>query len=503
MPDKPDTYVNNPNVKSNTFIGSKPVHAEFPSLAEARPELPAPIWEGRDDVIECYWKAWEIAFSNLYNPTERNGFVSPYIDAAFNGCIFMWDSCFMTMFTKYASRAFNAQVMLDNFYAKQHPDGFICREINEETGEDSFTRFDPTATGPNLLPWAEWEYYLNFGDKERLIRVFPALLSYHQWLEIYHAWPDGGMWSSGWGCGMDNQPRLPVGKGFNPSFSNGHMTWADTCLQQILSAKLLVYIAGEIGKPEEIPALVREAEFLSRYVQEKLWNDNEAFYFDRFADGTLSTVKSIGAYWSLLAGVLPAERAAAFTAHLTNPAEFERPHPIPSLTADHPEYQPAGDYWRGGVWSCTNYMTFQGLNRYGYGELAHKIARKHLDMFTRVYKDTGTIWENYSPEKAFPGDPAKPDFVGWSGLTPITILFEHVFGIQSFVPENRITWDVHLLDKHGIHNYPFGKDGVLTLACEKRSNAAEKPKITFQANRPVELQVTWDGGNETMKSEGE
>jgi len=36
------------------------------------------------------------------------------------------------------SRAFDFQRTLDNLYAKQHPDGFICREIVEADGSDLF-----------------------------------------------------------------------------------------------------------------------------------------------------------------------------------------------------------------------------------------------------------------------------------------------------------------------------------------------------------------------------
>lgn len=55
-------------------------------------------WDGFSDVLSCYWRAWEIAFGNLRKPVPGSGFVSPYIGAAFNGCIFMWDSAFMMLF---------------------------------------------------------------------------------------------------------------------------------------------------------------------------------------------------------------------------------------------------------------------------------------------------------------------------------------------------------------------------------------------------------------------
>ena len=169
-----------------------------------------------------------------------SGFVARFIDPAFNDCIFLWDSCFMTLFGRYGARAFPFIRTLDNFYAKQHPDGFICREIGRAQGDDRFPRFDPSSTGPNVLAWAEWEHYRNFGDADRLARVFPVLRAYHQWLRAYRTWPDGTYWSTGWGSGMDNQPRVPTGTPYSdPERYHGRMTWVDVSLQQLLSARLL------------------------------------------------------------------------------------------------------------------------------------------------------------------------------------------------------------------------------------------------------------------------
>src|SRR4051812_22439604 len=155
-----NTHVKNAFVKENSFIGAAADTAGGPQFATIKDKLPQPIWAARPDVLKCYWRTWELAFGNIKQVSKENGFVAPYIDPAFNGCIFMWDCNFMTMFGKYASRAFNFQNTLNNFYAKQHADGFICREIRETNGTDQFERFDPSSTGPNVLPWSEWEYYL-------------------------------------------------------------------------------------------------------------------------------------------------------------------------------------------------------------------------------------------------------------------------------------------------------------------------------------------------------
>ena len=98
-----------------------------------------------------------------------------------------------------------------------------------KTPRGQFTRDDPASTGPNILPWAEWDYFLSTGDRERLSRVFDPLCAYHQWLQLNRSWPDGSYWSCGLACGMDNQPRqLPP---YNPMLSHGFMSWIDTCAQ--------------------------------------------------------------------------------------------------------------------------------------------------------------------------------------------------------------------------------------------------------------------------------
>ena len=198
------TYDDKELMEENTFIGSQPDMTPIPEYDKIKGDLPQPLWDKHQDYIDCYWRAWEIAFGNLFLPTKENGFVSRYIDAAFNGCIFMWDSAFMLMFGKYADRIFKFQETLDNFYSHQHADGFICRQIDEEDGKDIFPRHDPSSTGPEVLAWCEWDYFLNFGDKERLSRVYPCLVAYHQWMQEHFTWRDGTYFSSGYGCGMDN-----------------------------------------------------------------------------------------------------------------------------------------------------------------------------------------------------------------------------------------------------------------------------------------------------------
>ena len=106
------------------------------SLLRPRIELPSPIFDENPVYVEMYWKAWELAFRNFYEPRPGSGFVSQFIDAAFNQNIFLWDTCFMTMFCNYGHPLVPGIGSLDNFYAKQYEDGEICREIDRATGQD-------------------------------------------------------------------------------------------------------------------------------------------------------------------------------------------------------------------------------------------------------------------------------------------------------------------------------------------------------------------------------
>lgn len=266
-------------------------------------------------------------------------------------------------------------------------------------------------------------------------------------------------------------------------------------MQELNACNLLVKMAKELGREEFIPELQAEADHLFKVINEKLWDEETKFYYDLKNDDTFNGVKHIGAFWALLAKCLPEERAESFIAHLNNENEFKTEHRVPTLSKDHPEYNPKGGYWCGSVWAPTNYMVLRGLDNYGKQELAYEIACSHLDAVVSVFKDAGTVFENYAPEldegRFTRGSSSMPDFVGWTGLVPITVMFEYVFGIRPDASDNKITWYVNRLERHGVEKYPFGVNGELTLLCDARENIADEPQITVKSNIPVTVEIIW------------
>jgi hypothetical protein len=323
--------------------------------------------------------------------------------------------------------------------------------------------------------------------------VFPVIAGYHRWMRRYRTWQDGGYYSTGWGCGMDNQPRIPGSTQLE--FDHGHMTWVDVTFQHLLSAKLLVEMAALLGCKGEAEEFRSEAESLTRLVNEKLWDEEKGFYFDKHSDGSLSDVMSIGSFWALLSGAIPSDRLQRFISHLSDPATFNRPHRVPTLAANAQGYRERGDYWRGSIWAPTNYMVLKGLEHTKQDELAHEIALNHVGSVCEVYRQTGTLWENYAPEATLRGELAAPEFVGWTGVSTITVLLEFVIGLKRSVTSDELVWDIRLTEGHGAERYPIGEKDWLSLYCEARPDVSARPVIRAASTAPIKLMYSWQGGS--------
>ena len=80
--------------------------ASLPSFEESRTLLPSPVWEDNPEWVDLYWRAWEIAFSNLKQPPASSPLVANWIDEGLSPQIFQWDTHFMVMFGRYAAHIF-------------------------------------------------------------------------------------------------------------------------------------------------------------------------------------------------------------------------------------------------------------------------------------------------------------------------------------------------------------------------------------------------------------
>lgn len=415
-----------------------------------------------------YWRAWELAWLHLRPPKPESGFIANYVESPHDDHLFMWDSAFSAQFGAYGRLAGNFIGALDNLYAKQMNDGFICRKINATTGHNLYDPFNPNSTGPNILAWAEWRYYRHTGNENRLRDVFWPLTAYHRWCRAHRTWPNKLYWATGISSGMNNQPRIPDNLHYHQ-----HWTWLDASLQAILSCRVLIQMATILSEEDLLDELNYERTYLLRRVNDQLWNESTNFYHDRDPAGKFSPVKSISAYWALLdKAIVPTDRMGSFIRHLREPTEFKRPHPVPSISADSPGYDGnTGNHWSGGVWSPTNYMLLKGLRNVGQDALAHEIAINHVANIFEVFQRTDTFWSYYAPESAVAGARTHADFVGWTGLSAISILLEDVIGLSVDWPLHKVVWDrrLNVPGRYGVRNYPLGEQGTLDIVGDQDS----------------------------------
>ena len=284
---------------------------------------------------------------------------------------------------------------------------------------------------------------------------------------------------------------MRVEKIYSEINSHGHMVWVDACAQMLMSGKILLKMAKELEANEDLLWIREEIDNLSFVINDKLWNDEDGFYYDLWKGSRQSRIKTIGAYWNLLADIVPKDRLDKFVSHLEDENEFNRPHRVPTTPANDKSYDENGGYWKGSVWSPTNYMVLSGLRKNGYEKLAFEIAENHVANVTEVFEKTGTVWENYSPEAKLPGKPAKSDFVGWTGLSPISILFEYVFGIAPNSQKRQIIWNINLKEKFGVNKYPFLNGFADLKFCG--FDEKNKPIINAKSNVEFDLIIRCNG----------
>ncbi len=472
------------------------VPSKLLTFTEAKDKLPKPIYDEDTSYLRCYWKTWEIAFKNFYEPTPQSGFVSQFADAAFSDMIYLWDDCFITMFLNYGHLYVPGIRTVDNFYAKQYADGEICREIKRETGKDRdlwvnhegkglYSTFGHEYNGASwavqyknrqapkaaphltldamqhpLFTWAELESYKMTGDKTRLKMVWEPLIQYYAAMKEYLL-QGNGLYITDW-ASMDNSTR-------NIFLKNGGCG-VDISSEMVLFARQLAEIALILNRPLIAKSLSAEAALTSKKINQLMWNDSTGFYYDLTVNGEQIKIKTVAAFWTLLAGVADKKIANALVAELNNPATFNRRHRVPTLAANEKGYDPMGGYWRGAVWTPINTMVIKGLENYGYNDLAREIAMNHLQNIIALFKKTGTIWENYSADSLSYGvhenAKVRDEFVGWTGMGPIRYFIEYAIGIKATAITNSIDWNITSKKTVGVEQFWFADNTISLIANE-------------------------------------
>ncbi|MFA5866271.1 MAG: trehalase family glycosidase [Phycisphaerae bacterium] len=457
-------------------------------------KLPKVICNEHPEWAEFYDLAWKAAFSNLEYPSKP-GWKPQMTCIPGAGVIWQWDSCFMSMFARYSNGQIPGMNNLDNLYRLQRDDGYMSMSYRVETEKlECGERINPP-----LMAWTEWEYYRVSGNATRLAKVLYGLIQFFQWVKDHRTRSSGLYWFEDTGAsGMDNAPRSGY---YSEKLNGSDVCFIDLACQQALSALYIEKIAGHLNRQNIAAQFRKEYAQLKELINQMHWCEQFGFYFDLFTRDrkdlrhNFLNHKTLAGFWPMIADISSEHQVDCLVQHLLNPNEFWTPHPLPSLSKDDPNYDPQGGYWLGGVWSPTNYMVCKGLEKYHRHALAREIAVRHIDAMIAVMrnKSYSTFWECYSPEYPQPstngvGQRVRPNFVGWTGLSPIALLIETVLGFDCDASRNRITWTLQTQGLHGIENLHFnGK----TVSCTCLENEDGQAKIRVETTGEFNLRVRW------------
>lgn len=481
--------------------------------------IPVPVYDEKPEYLEFYERAWEMAYDHI--KTIDGMPQNPYMDEAFcDSQIWIWDTCFMTLFCKYCRDVFPGVETLNNFYEVLHGTKRLAKVLvgkNEPkwTGAVPGVPFEievHIADNPPLFAWAEYENAIMSGDAEyikELLYERKFLQKHYEWIENLHesVTPEGvhnptcifaekyGYRWEGGRSGMDNTPRGRLGereKRQRPA--NPDMLWLDLICQQALSAKMIAKMYALIGDS------AAEAEWSAKYAEKAdivnslYWDEEDGFYYDIDRNThKLYKIMTVASFWTMTAGIAPAERAARLAKYVSDDKTLGGTIPLPSLSRSDNDFIPDGEYWRGGVWLPTSYATMKGLINYGMFAEAREAADKTIEYMYKTYTDfePHTIWEAYSPTEYKPattehrkGILVRKDFCGWSALGPISMLIEFVIGFHSINAfEKVVEWEKpeDIKGNIGIKNLRFG-DIVTDIEamgnkCTVRSNGEYTLKI--------------------------
>ena len=315
-----------------------------------RISLPRPVFDECPELVDFYYRAWEIAHTRIVNvpglPVPR------YMDCGHRSDrIWIWDTCFMALYCKYCPGEFPGIESLENFYSLLlDDDGRPLPKVrgNRWCGEQEGMLLDFMVHHPDnppLFAWTEFCHALQTGDKARLERVYLEKRWLQRWFDFFDAYDpaapqprgtcvpvklrkcaDGYHWG-GIQSGMDNTPRgrtadHPSG---NPAScpDNPDLLWIDAISQQGLSALCLSRIATLLGRDDEASDWLAKWAANRDKVNALYWDEADGFYYDILAtDRSKVKVSTIASFWPLLAEMPTQEMAARLIEKLDDPQAF-------------------------------------------------------------------------------------------------------------------------------------------------------------------------------------
>jgi hypothetical protein len=357
-----------------------------------------------------------------------------------------WDCFFGSLLTDVEdSRQTSAGVRA--ILLAQSPNGVV-------PNVDAANGISPDRSQPPVGAYIVLKDYERNPDIEQLRWAYPRLKKWHEWwlgnrgdgqpsrdgnqdglLEwgsdrgaTFSVGGRGFLVQAKWESGMDDSPMYDDVT-YDPKTYT--MELDDVGLNSLyaLDAECLAKIAALLGNEDDNRRFVAEYDRVKSLVRRLLWNEQDGIFENRYWDGRFSQRLSPTNFYPLLAGIATIEQAKRMVReHLLNSGEFWGKYVIPTISRNDPAFQDQY-YWRGDIWGPTNYLVYQGINRYGEDEVALEFAEKSYDLFMEDWQAHQRTNEQYY---AWGGSAGGDVHYTWGALLCL-------IGMEQFIDEN--PWD--------------------------------------------------------------
>jgi alpha,alpha-trehalase len=130
----------------------------------------------------------------------------------------------------------------------------------------------------------------------------------------------------------------------------------------------------------------------AKEMRQVMWSENRGFYFDyNFLINRRARFYSLAGFYPMWAELATKQEAKRMVKKLKI---FEYDGGLANTQRGNlsPEYR-QWDYPNG--WPGQQYIVINGLKKYGYGKIGKRIAKKWVDMNTKIFSETGKMWEKY------------------------------------------------------------------------------------------------------------
>lgn len=326
---------------------------------------------------------------------------------------------------------FNPELAKEQMYTMfdfQTPEGMIIDLVSLYEKDNN-----KSCSKPPIAGWATYMVYQRTKDKAFIKEMLPKLLKYHEWRYKYRDHDQNGLCEYGgigdkvymgqWESGMDVAVKFHGVKMLKNAEGAYSFDQESIELNSYLCAEkfYLAYMLDEIGDKEQAERFREEGKKLRKTIQEKFFDKETGFFYDRKLTGELVKVIDISGWIPLLAMVATPEQAAAVKKNMLDPELFGTYFPFSSLNHKHPLYRPDKGYFRGQTWMNYTYFGIRGWKNYGFAEDAGKYTRLLPDKLKGLAEPGYPIRENWNSAT---GEGMTAVHFGWSSAFSILLLSE-------------------------------------------------------------------------------